>query len=466
MYLTNCQCVFLSIFSLAFVIYVALVNLGFPIYECKSSPTLEYCVEMHFEKAKEMCTNVFESSSPAASSTPILIQDNTNNTTTLMISSTTTLSTQPVSTSTTSPETAGTATRSFDIRENNPWWTCPEPGKGRGSIIMSALVDGRLGNVVWSYLSVLLTAQIYGLRPVLHNSTIRFLVRDAFDIDHIRMPTLEWLDQKCNMSGWLDKAVRNVSLCKTFYSRRELHQALEKPPEKGIEMYRYSYFVTTTEMLVPYFYEMKKELVLQKDKIILAQKHLHDVGTSFLQHLKNKNTSTTDFEFVGVHVRRTDFLHHMDVIFPLGKVATPKFFHTAMEWLLKELSKPLVFVVVSDDRNWTQANIVAERKDVYLGGNGDISNPGVDLAILAACNHTIFAYGTFGLTGAFLASRPGGYAIVFDPENRTATKEMEFAANLPGWRIMTEDGNLTYRENTVNYRYYLHPIIQVGKNTR
>ncbi|CAB3364866.1 Hypothetical predicted protein [Cloeon dipterum] len=149
-------------------------------------------------------------------------------------------------------------------QENNPWWTCPERGKGRQSVVLGAIVAGRLGNVVWSYLSVLLTAQIYGLRPVLHNSTIGFLVRDAFNIDHIRMPTLEWLDQKCNMSGWLDRAVRNGSLCKTFYSRRELHQALEKPPEKGLEMYRYSYFVTTTEMLVPYFYEMKKELVLAK----------------------------------------------------------------------------------------------------------------------------------------------------------------------------------------------------------
>jgi hypothetical protein len=76
---------------------------------------------------------------------------------------------------------------------------------------------------------------------------------------------------------------------------------------------------------------------------------------------------------------------------------------------------------------------------------------------LGACKHTIFAYGTFGLTAALLASQPGSFTVVFDPLNGTVTKEMEFAANLPGWRIMDNDGNFNYQHTRIPYEYYLHP---------
>jgi len=97
----------------------------------------------------------------------------------------------------------------------------------------------------------------------------------------------------------------------------------------------------------------------------------------------------------------------------------------------------------------------------FVSGNGDVDNPGLDLALLGACNHTIFAYGTFGLTGALLASRPGGYTVIFDPLNGTVTKEMEFAANLPGWRIMDSDGNFNYENKNIDYVYYVHPRLPV-----
>jgi hypothetical protein len=94
-------------------------------------------------------------------------------------------------------------------------------------------------------------------------------------------------------------------------------------------------------------------------------------------------------------------------------------------------------------------------------GNGDINNPGLDLALLGACSHTIFAYGTFALTAALLANIPGGYTVMFDPLNGTVTKEMEFAANLPGWRIMDTNGNFNYENKRIDYEYYVHPRLPV-----
>jgi hypothetical protein len=64
------------------------------------------------------------------------------------------------------------------------------------------------------------------------------------------------------------------------------------------------------------------------------------------------------------------------------------------------------------------------------------------------------------LTGALLASQFGSYTVIFDPRNGTVTKEMEFAANLPGWKIMDNDGNFHYQNKSISFGYYVHPKIK------
>jgi len=63
------------------------------------------------------------------------------------------------------------------------------------------------------------------------------------------------------------------------------------------------------------------------------------------------------------------------------------------------------------------------------------------LALLAACNHSIFA-----MTGALLANE--SYTIVYDTGSKSVTKEMQFASALPRWYIMDKDGKLQY-ENEI-----------------
>jgi len=74
------------------------------------------------------------------------------------------------------------------------------------------------------------------------------------------------------------------------------------------------------------------------------------------------------------------------------------------------------------------------------------------MALLAACNHSIFAYGTFALTGALLAH--GDYTIVFDTGNNSVTKEMQFASALPGWYILDGRGQPQYEDRILNPTYY------------
>jgi len=70
------------------------------------------------------------------------------------------------------------------------------------------------------------------------------------------------------------------------------------------------------------------------------------------------------------------------------------------------------------------------------------------MALMAACNHSIFAYGTYALTGALLAQ--GGYTIVYDLGNKISTKEMQYASALPGWYIMDSKGQLQYEDKILD----------------
>jgi hypothetical protein len=91
--------------------------------------------------------------------------------------------------------------------------------------------------------------------------------------------------------------------------------------------------------------------------------------------------------------------------------------------------------------------MINKRLNIVLG-SGVYDNPYQDMAMLAACNHSIFAYGTYALTGALLAQ--GGYTIVFDIGNKTVTKEMQFASALPGWYLMNSKGELTYEDKILD----------------
>lgn len=86
-------------------------------------------------------------------------------------------------------------------------------------------------------------------------------------------------------------------------------------------------------------------------------------------------------------------------------------------------------------------------------GDGKVSEPGLDLALMSACNHSIFAYGTFALTGALLVN--GGHTVVYDIGNGTATKEMQFAGALPNWYIMDKDGGFHYENKTIPLTLYI-----------
>ena len=97
-----------------------------------------------------------------------------------------------------------------------------------------------------------------------------------------------------------------------------------------------------------------------------------------------------------------------------GKPTNATFYLTAIDLMRKKLGSGAIFVVVSDDMGWCRDHLSGS-PDVVMAGEGDVSDPGHDLALLSVCNHTIFAYGTFGQTAAM--HNPNGITITLNPKS-------------------------------------------------
>lgn len=124
--------------------------------------------------------------------------------------------------------------------------------------------------------------------------------------------------------------------------------------------------------------------------------------------------------FVGVHIRRTDWLQYM----PNNDVGGAEYYLKAVKIMTEKLlslarDSCTVYVVVSDDQGWARANIPGVVEKGWASFNlaksckpKVVHSPGrsasEDMAMLASCNHSIMNIGTYGWWGSWLA---GGVTI-------------------------------------------------------
>jgi galactoside 2-L-fucosyltransferase 1/2 len=178
-------------------------------------------------------------------------------------------------------------------------------------------------------------------------------------------------------------------------------------------------------MLLPNYAQIPKyisPLVSEIRQIFQFKKHIVDESQRLLHNASNGVKNIT---YVGVHVRRTDYKNHLNVLYHASMV-NPDFFLRQMN-LLRNKYKPIMFVVVSDDPEWCEHELHGD--DVAVIRN---KLPEQDLAIMAACNHSIIDYGTYGMWGALLS---GGDTFVYNLTN-SYDAAFEMASLLPNWHIV------------------------------
>jgi galactoside 2-L-fucosyltransferase 1/2 len=179
-------------------------------------------------------------------------------------------------------------------------------------------------------------------------------------------------------------------------------------------------------MLLPTYAQIPKyvaPLVSKVRQIFQFKDHIVEESQRILLSVSKGVKNIT---YVGVHVRRTDYNGHLKFLY-LASMVKPDFFLRQMN-VLRNKYKPIMFVVVSDDPEWCERELHGD--DVVAIRN---KSPEQDLCTMAACNHSIIDYGTYGMWGAMLS---GGDTFVYNLTN-SYDAAFEMASLLPNWHIVT-----------------------------
>ncbi|XP_044523142.1 galactoside alpha-(1,2)-fucosyltransferase 2-like [Gracilinanus agilis] len=150
--------------------------------------------------------------------------------------------------------------------------------------------------------------------------------------------------------------------------------------------------------------------------------------------------------FVGVHVRRGDYLRTMSEVWK-GVVADKGYLERALAWFRARYAN-VVFVVVSDGMAWCRRNVDASKGDVVFA-EGWRRSAEKDFALLTQCNHTVMTIGTFGFWAAYVA---GGHTVYLANYTLPSSKFLLIfrpeAAFLPEWVGIPADLSPLLRNTT------------------
>ncbi|XP_078507081.1 galactoside alpha-(1,2)-fucosyltransferase 2-like [Lissotriton helveticus] len=161
------------------------------------------------------------------------------------------------------------------------------------------------------------------------------------------------------------------------------------------------------------------------------------------QHLNQLRGDRKHVTYIGIHVRRGDYVYVMPKIWK-GVLADKDYLQNAMAYFRKKYPEP-VFIVASDGMQWCKENIDASKGDVYFLDDGIESTSGKDFALLAHCNHTIMTIGTFGYWAGYLAGGETVYLTNFTlPESPFLSVFHYEAAFLPHWVGIPADLSVLY----------------------
>ncbi|XP_078080592.1 galactoside alpha-(1,2)-fucosyltransferase 2-like [Mustelus asterias] len=174
------------------------------------------------------------------------------------------------------------------------------------------------------------------------------------------------------------------------------------------------------------FYHHIREEILRE---FTFHAFIKDQANAFLRRIGGERKNVT---YVGVHVRRGDYIHVMPDVWK-GVIADKKYLDTAMAYFRNKY-KNVIFAVTSNGMHWCKRNIDNSKGDVFFSDDPKQSSPANDFAILAHCNHTIMTVGTFGYWAGYLAGGETIYLANFTLPESPFLKLFKYeTAFLPQW---------------------------------
>nr|XP_003225913.2 PREDICTED: galactoside 2-alpha-L-fucosyltransferase 2 [Anolis carolinensis] len=260
---------------------------------------------------------------------------------------------------------------------------------------------GRLGNQMGEYATLYALAKLNGHKAFILPSMHQYLspiFRITLPVIHTEVvKNIRW--RNFNLHDWMSEDYRHI---KGKYVR--------------LTGYPCSYT----------FYHHIRQEILQE---FTFHDHIKEEANQYLRSLRKTGKEVT---YVGVHVRRGDYVWVMPNAWK-GVVADKKYLEKAMHYFRVKYDNP-IFVVTSNGMDWCKQNINASGGDVYFAGDGRESSPGRDFALLAHCNHTIMTIGTFGIWAGYIAGGETVYLANYTlPDSPFLKVFRPSAAFLPEW---------------------------------
>ncbi|XP_066957193.1 galactoside alpha-(1,2)-fucosyltransferase 2-like [Macrobrachium rosenbergii] len=237
---------------------------------------------------------------------------------------------------------------------------------------------GRLGNVMGEYATLLGLGRVYGATVRLHPKMERKLKPTFPNI------TMEPIPGDYNVSEW----TRVPSLTQINYGMSEAAAA----GILGPELFVITDYPFEIQLFNTFPDDIKREFAFSRDIQRQVQKFRED-NSKYL-------TGVT----IGVHVRRTDYMHAMT----LFKSVVPEhaYFKRATDYF-REKYPGCRFLVSSDDLSFAKRSFGAYTDVLFTPG----SVPAVDMALLASCDHSIITLGSYGFWCGYLS---GGEVVYPD----------------------------------------------------
>ncbi|XP_049776015.1 galactoside alpha-(1,2)-fucosyltransferase 2-like [Schistocerca cancellata] len=294
---------------------------------------------------------------------------------------------------------------------------------------------GRLGNLIMEFASLWTAARLYNLTAFVP-AQLRGRLRQVFE--PLGVPeTYEFLSQ----SGCPEDTMEEVDqrVFKVDLERRPLPEVVARAKELHLPIV-FEICIILPETIVPLAAEVRRHFRYQPRLRKYADNKLRSLRRSVVK----ANPDVKEVVFAGVHVRRTDYADQLQLLYNTDQQADERYYGRAALWLQSTVVPPggeLVLVVASDDPDWVQDVLLPHLRGLglrhsFLAGDGMLEEPERDLVLLSACNHSIFAYGTFGLWSALMT---GGRAAVYHlNEGDAVSPAMQFAQHIPGWVAISQ----------------------------
>ncbi|KAF5299475.1 hypothetical protein FQR65_LT01056 [Abscondita terminalis] len=211
------------------------------------------------------------------------------------------------------------------IKSKKTWsrQQCPKYG------VVTTMQGGRLGNQMWEYASVWAVARRTGLEPYIPRC-IRIKLDQVFD--SLSVPTFEEIAH-CPVD--MSTFVRSLDAWNYTYQSIVLPRHLVQP-----------------EIVLQWVQDIIQEFSFKKKLLNKSQNILRLVA---------KNNSQCIF--VGVHVRRTDYISYLSRKYSMLPANT-SYYYGAMKYFEEKYTN-VIFIIVSDDPAWCIKKF-SKKRNVYI----------------------------------------------------------------------------------------------------